>query len=519
MNRDDMGQQAISMRPETNGYASAASEPRATLRMRAVVLSGGSGTRLWPISRKQFPKQLVDVLGAGSLLQTTVRHLEGLSGERGLIDESPIIVCGAAHHAISAQQMDELGVGARFIVEPSARNTAPALSLAAMLAAADDGDSVLVVMPADHAIGDLPAFQRAVTTAAYYAERGAIVTLGVQPTRADSGYGYIKRGADIDGVAHEIDRFVEKPSVDVAGEYIASGEYYWNSGIFILRASVWLSTLQRMQPATHVACLAAFEFGKNDGACYKPHEELFANVPSNSIDYAVMENLAADSDVLGVVVPLDSSWSDLGSWDSVWDVLEKDSNHNASKGRVLLEGATSCYVRSEGRLVTCVGVSDLVVVETADAVLVVDRSRVQDVRSVVSRINEQHGLEAESHRKVQRPWGCYDLIDKGERFQVKRIVVQAGAQLSLQLHHHRAEHWIVVCGTALVTRGDESFLLSENESTYIPLGVRHRLVNPGKVPLELIEVQSGAYLGEDDIVRFEDVYGRVGTPDGTSAPG
>ena len=501
-------------RPRTTGAATQLRTPhtlagQAALRTRAVVLAGGSGTRLWPLSRKHFPKQLVDVLGAGSLLQMTVQRLRKLADVELALDESPIIVCGAEHRAISAQQLEQLGTRARFIIEPSGRNTAPALSLAALHALEDGGDAVLVVMPADHLIGDVAAFQRAVAAATRHAERGAIVTLGIRPTRAETGYGYIEPGEDVDGTARKIARFVEKPPVEVARSYLASGKYFWNSGIFVLRASVWLSTLQQMQPETYSACSAAYEAGQDSAAGYKPHEALFENVPSDSIDYAVMENLARGGDVEGVIVPLEAEWSDLGSWDSVWDVLGKDESGNVASGRVLMEDASNCYVRAESRLVTCVGVSDLVVVETADAVLVVDRSRVQDVKRIVGRIADQQGPEVDAHRKVQRPWGCYDSIDKGERFQVKHIVVEAGAQLSLQLHHHRAEHWIVVRGTALVTRGEEQFLLGENQSTYIPLGVKHRLENPGKVPLELIEVQSGAYLGEDDIVRFEDVYGRA----------
>jgi mannose-1-phosphate guanylyltransferase/mannose-6-phosphate isomerase len=483
--------------------------PQSALRTRAVVLAGGSGTRLWPLSRKHFPKQLVDVLGAGSLLQMTVRRLQRLADVELDIDASPIVVCGSEHRAISAQQMEQLGIGASFIIEPSGRNTAPALSLAALHALEDGGDAVLVVMPADHMIGDVAAFQRAVAAATCHAERGAIVTLGIVPTRPETGYGYIEKGDDIDGQARKIARFVEKPPLEVARSYLSSGKYFWNSGIFVMRASVWLSTLQQMQPETYSACAAAYEAGQTSASGFKPHEQLFADVPSDSIDYAVMENLTRGGEVEGVVVPLDAAWSDLGSWDSVWDALDKDANGNVASGRVLMEDTNSCYVRAESRLVTCVGVEDLVVVETADAVLVVDRSRVQDVKRIVGRIADQQGPEVDAHRKVQRPWGCYDSIDKGERFQVKHIVVEAGAQLSLQLHHHRAEHWIVVRGTALVTRGEEQFLLGENQSTYIPLGVKHRLENPGKVPLELIEVQSGAYLGEDDIVRFEDVYGRA----------
>jgi len=481
--------------------------PPVALRLLSVVLAGGSGTRLWPVSRKNYPKQLIDVVGSDSLLQSTARRLAGLGRDRELVDE-PIIVCGDEHRFMTSQQLGEAGVAARIVVEPVGRNTAPALTLAALLACASGEDSVLVVMPADHVIPDGAAFQEAVLRAADHAEQGAIVTLGVRPTRVDTGFGYIRLGAPLATGARKIGQFVEKPAAELASQYVASGDYWWNSGIFIVRASVWLGALARLQPAMHAACVSAYEQGHTDGAFFHPHAASFANTQADSIDYAVMEHLARDEALEGVVVPLDAGWSDLGSWDAVWDALDKDADGNAARGRVMLKGSTSCYAHSEGRLVACVGVANLVVVETADAVLVVDRSHVQDVKGLVGRIAEQHAPEADSHRKVQRPWGCYDSIDHGERFQVKRIVVRPGACLSLQLHHHRAEHWIVVCGTALVTRGEEQFLLSENESTYIPIGVKHRLENPGKLQLEIIEVQSGAYLGEDDIVRFADTYGR-----------
>jgi mannose-1-phosphate guanylyltransferase/mannose-6-phosphate isomerase len=478
------------------------------LPLRPVVLAGGSGTRLWPISRKQFPKQLAGMLGAGSLLQMTIQRAGGLS-RHGVAELAPIVVCGDEHRFMTVRQLEEIGVGARLIVEPNSRNTAPALSLAALASASEDQDCVLVVMPADHLIRDTEAFQRSVLRAARFAERGAIVTLGVRPTRAETGFGYVKLGASLEDGAHAIDRFVEKPDSESAAEYLSSGAYWWNSGIFVVRASVWLDTLRRLQPAMHAACVKAYDTGRTEGACHLPDRASFEAVQGDSIDYAVMEHLADESGTQGVVVPLDAPWSDLGSWDAIWDALDKDQDGNVARGRVVFEGSTSCYVQSEGRLIACVGVTNLAVIETADAVLVADRSRVQEVKSVVGRIAEQHTPEVDSHRKVHRPWGTYDSIDKGDRFQVKRIVVRPGARLSLQMHHHRAEHWTVVSGTAIVTRGEESFLLSENESTYIPLGVKHRLENPGKVPLEIIEVQSGSYLGEDDIVRFDDKYGRV----------
>jgi mannose-1-phosphate guanylyltransferase/mannose-6-phosphate isomerase len=501
-------------------------------RIVPVILAGGSGTRLWPVSRENFPKQLIDVVGSDSLLQATARRMNGFSSS-WKVDASPIIVCGEEHRFVIAEQLRENGMEPRLVVEPGRRDTAPALTLAASLACADGEDGILVVMPADHSIADLDALQGALERAAHYAEQGAIATLGVPPTRPDTGFGYIRIGAELPNGGHAIDGFVEKPAEEIAAQYVAAGTYWWNSGIFIVRASVWLDTLKRLQPEMHAACERAFSGGRSEGAYFRPLVDAFLSAPADSIDYAVMERLteaagpdgasAVDSadaaDVAatqdangaspaGVVVRLEAGWSDLGSWDAVWAAMEKDANGNAGRGRVAFEGAVSSYAHSEGRLVACVGTTNVVVVETADAVLVVDRSHVQDVKGLVSRIKAQHAPEADAHRKVRRPWGFYDSIDHGERFQVKRIVVTPGAQLSLQLHHHRAEHWVVVRGTALVTRGEEQFLLSENESTYIPLGIRHRLENPGKVPLEIIEIQSGTYLGEDDIVRFNDNYGR-----------
>jgi mannose-1-phosphate guanylyltransferase/mannose-6-phosphate isomerase len=473
-----------------------------------VVLAGGSGTRLWPMSREHYPKQLIDVIGTDSLLQATVRRMESFpSGWQ--VAASPVIVCGDEHRFVIDEQLHASGVEARLIVEPARRDTAPALTLAAALACQAGDDAILVAMPSDHSIADVPALQRAIELAARHAERGAIATLGVPPTRPDTGFGYIRIGAALDDGVHLIDRFVEKPAAELAAQYVAAGTYWWNSGIFVVRASVWLEALQRLQPDMHATCVAAIVEGEADGRLFKPDASAFTRAPADSIDYAVMERLGgADAPCDGVVVPLVAGWSDLGSWDAVWDALAKDECGNVARGRVVFEGATSTYAHSEGRLVACVGTTNVVVVETADAVLVADRSHVQDVKGLVARIKAQHAPEADTHRKVRRPWGFYDSIDHGERFQVKRIVVTPGARLSLQLHHHRAEHWVVVRGTALVTRGDEQFLLSENESTFIPLGTRHRLENPGKVPLEIIEVQSGAYLGEDDIVRFDDKYGR-----------
>jgi mannose-1-phosphate guanylyltransferase/mannose-6-phosphate isomerase len=478
-------------------------------RLVQVILAGGSGTRLWPVSREQFPKQLIGLMGSESLLQSTVLRMQGF-GQGWELAADPVIVCGEEHRFTTDEQVRASGVSARIVVEPARRDTAPALTLAALTACADGQDAILVAMPADHAIADVAALHRAIDIAARHAQAGRIATLGIPPTRPDTGFGYIRLGDGLDDGAHRIERFVEKPAAELAAQYVATGNYWWNSGIFIVRASVWLAVLEQLQPQMHAACVASHEQGVSSNGYLRPDAAQFHQSPSNSIDYAVMERLGTEgSPFEGVVVPLEAGWSDLGSWDAVWDAMDKDESGNASSGRVVFEGSTASYARSEGgRLVACVGTTNLIVIETDDAVLVADRSRVQDIKGLVARIKLQKSPEAETHRKVRRPWGFYDSIDHGERFQVKRIVVNPGARLSLQMHHHRAEHWTVVSGTARVTRGEEEFLLSENESTYIPLGVLHRLENPGRVPLEIIEVQSGSYLGEDDIVRFDDKYGR-----------
>lgn len=493
------------------------------LKVHPVILAGGSGTRLWPMSREQHPKQLIGLLGDDSLLQSTTRRLDGL--ETGhLLAEQLVVVANEEQRFTTAEQLRTSGKPTRLILEPTGRDTAPALTVAALSIAAQDEDGIMVVMPADHAVTDIDGFHAAVTAGVQHAAAGHIVTMGIVPTRAETGYGYIRIGAalgmpndaritDADAAgkigAHKLDRFVEKPHLELAQRYIESQEYWWNSGIFIMRASTWLKAIRHFQPAIYEACEAAFAGGKADGDFFRLQRDAFSASPSNSIDYAVMEQLGNDQTAAsGVVVPQQAGWSDVGSWDAIWDISEKDADQNVGRGRVMFEGATSTFAHSEGRLIACVGTQNLVVVETADAILVADKSCVQDVKKIVGRIRSDGGLEAANHRKVHRPWGNYDSVDTGERFQVKRIVVKPGARLSLQMHHHRAEHWIVVRGTALVTRGEERFIVSENESAYIPLGVTHRLENPGKMPLEMIEVQSGSYLGEDDIVRFDDTYGR-----------
>ncbi|MFM0009609.1 mannose-1-phosphate guanylyltransferase/mannose-6-phosphate isomerase [Paraburkholderia sediminicola] len=493
------------------------------LKVHPVILAGGSGTRLWPMSREQHPKQLIGLLGDDSLLQSTTRRLDGLETGHPLAEQL-VVVANEEQRFTTAEQLRTSGKPTRLILEPAGRDTAPALTVAALSIAAQDEDGIMVVMPADHAVTDIDGFHVAVAAGVQHAAAGHIVTMGIVPTRAETGYGYIRIGAalgmsndaratDTDAAGkigvHKLDRFVEKPHLELAQRYIKSQEYWWNSGIFIMRASTWLKAIRHFQPAIYEACDAAFAGGKADGDFFRLQRDAFSASPSNSIDYAVMEQLGNDQTAAsGVVVPLQAGWSDVGSWDAIWDISEKDADRNVGRGRVMFEGASSTFAHSEGRLIACVGTQDLVVVETADAILVADKSRVQDVKKIVGRIRNDGGLEATNHRKVHRPWGNYDSVDTGERFQVKRIVVKPGARLSLQMHHHRAEHWIVVRGTALVTRGEERFIVSENESAYIPLGVTHRLENPGKMPLEMIEVQSGSYLGEDDIVRFDDTYGR-----------
>ncbi len=482
--------------------------------IQPVILAGGSGTRLWPLSREQFPKQLINLVSDDTLLEATARRFDGLgllAGRPAGMEAPQLVVCGEEHRFMIGDMMKRSGNNVRILAEPCGRNTAPALTVAALHAVAnagESGDALLVVTPADHSVADVPAFRLALATAVRHADRGAIVTLGVQPLAAETGYGYIRVSRDEDDGAFLLERFVEKPHLELAQHYVDSGEYWWNSGIFVVRAAVWLRAVSELQPDMYVQCRAAYEGSDTVGDTVRMHKESFSACQSDSIDYAVMEKLETLPGIPGVVVPLDAGWSDVGSWAAIWDIASKDAMGNASRGRVVFDGANSCLAHSEGRLIACVGVRDVVVVETADAVLVVDKAHVQDVRNVVQRIRSEHGNEVINHRKVRRPWGCYDAIDHGDRFQVKRIVVDPGASLSLQMHYHRAEHWVVVRGTARVTCGDTVSILSENQSTYIPIGTPHRLENPGKTPLEIIEVQSGAYLGEDDIVRFEDNYGR-----------
>ena len=470
-----------------------------------VILSGGSGTRLWPLSRQAFPKQFLHLTKAGSLFQATISRLRGLPG-----CGPPLVICNEDHRFLVAEQVRLLAaeVGA-ILLEPMPRNTAPAAACAALMAA--QPDAVLLVLPADHLIHDTVAFHQALMSGLGAAQAGRLVTFGIVPEKPETGYGYIRRGHAWDveephaeSRVFEVAAFFEKPDVETARGYVASGEYYWNSGLFMFRADVYLEELGRLAPEMVASCRKSCSLAVRDLDFLRLDQDSFAACPEDSIDYAVMEKTGH-----AVVAPMDVGWNDVGAWSALWDVGQQDESGNVTSGDVMLSGVRDAYVRAESRLVAAIGVSDQVIVETADAVFVAAKDRVQEVKAIVQRLKKAGRKETVHHRKVYRPWGAYESIDVSERFQVKRITVNPGSVLSLQLHHHRAEHWVVVRGTARVTRGKEVFTLSEDQSTYIPLGVQHRLENPGRIPLELIEVQTGSYLGEDDIVRFEDRYGRT----------
>ncbi|MES5814216.1 mannose-1-phosphate guanylyltransferase/mannose-6-phosphate isomerase [Pseudoxanthomonas sp. Soil82] len=461
-----------------------------------VILSGGSGTRLWPLSRESYPKQFLPLTGELTMLQATWRRVAPIAGR------APLVVANEEHRFVAAEQLQQVGAEPQAILlEPIGRNTAPAIAVAALEATRGGDDAILLVLPSDHVIDDEAAFQRSVQLALPAAAAGRLVTFGIVPTGPVTGYGYIKAASGTE--VRAVERFVEKPDLATAQAYVASGEYFWNSGMFLFKASRYLEELQKFNPAILDASRSAWNQARRDMDFVRLDKEAFAAVPSDSIDYAVMEKTAD-----AALVPMDAGWNDVGSWTALREVSTQDADGNAHHGDVIAVDCRNTYAYGE-RLIALVGLDDVIVVETPDAVLVGNGQRMQEVKEVVARIKREMRSEATWHRKVYRPWGAYDSIDNGERFQVKRITVKPGASLSLQMHHHRAEHWIVVSGTAEVTRGDEVILLTENQSTYIPLGVTHRLKNPGKLPLELIEVQSGSYLGEDDIVRFEDTYGRA----------
>jgi len=475
-----------------------------------VVMAGGSGTRLWPLSRSGFPKQFLALHGTDTLFQQAVTRLLDLATDAAdLSIGTPLVVTNESHRFLAQEQLREIGqTDPLLLLESSARNTAPAVTLAALQAVEGGADPVLVITPADQTVTDGAAFRASLQKSVRKAALGSIVILGITPDRPETGYGYIRaEGAVDEQGARTVAAFVEKPDLDTAKQYLADGSYTWNSGIFVLKASVWLDALDQHRPDSLAATRKAWEKRSIDQRFVRPDEATFAQVPSESVDYAVIEKCPGERSIC--VVPLNAGWSDLGAWDAVWSVATPDAAGNAVVGDVIHADTRNSLIHATSRLVGVVGLENVVVVETPDAVLVADKSRSQDVKKIVSRLQQEKREEHNAHRKVPRPWGWYDSVDEGERFKVKRIMVKPKASLSLQMHHHRAEHWIVVSGTAEITCGDKTILLSENQSTYIPLGETHRLANPGTIPLEIIEVQSGSYLGEDDIVRFEDTYGRV----------
>lgn len=478
------------------------------INVTPVILCGGSGTRLWPLSRAGFPKQFLSLTGSESLFQLAAQRLVGLGSDYINIAK-PLIVTGEEHRFLASEQLREAGIelGAA-LLEPVGRNTAPALTLAALAAQTDGEDPVLVVTPADQTVSNTAAFTQAMQKAIREAENGNIVILGITPDRPETGYGYIQTRAQDGAEVMSVQRFIEKPNAEIAQQYLKEGGYYWNAGMFVLKASVWLKALHEFRPDIDKDTKAAWNGKTQDNLFVRPDKASFTAISGESIDYAVMERCPGSNFPIKVVT-LDAGWSDLGAWNTVWNVLAKDEQGNAHLGDVLTINSKNTLVHASSRLVSLVGVDDLIVIETPDAVLVADKSHSQDVKHIVTQLQAAHREEHTLHRKVHRPWGWYDSIDEGSRFKVKRIQVKPGASLSLQKHNHRAEHWIVVKGTAEITNGNKVFLLTENQSTYIPLGEVHRLTNPGTIPLEIIEVQSGGYLGEDDIVRFGDNYGRT----------
>ncbi len=467
--------------------------------LKPVIMAGGSGTRLWPLSRGNYPKQFLALAGNNSMLQQTLQRLEGLA------HQAPLVICNEEHRFLAAEQIRQLGLkDSAIVLEPFGRNTAPAVALAAIQAMQADGDATLLVMAADHVFADVKALQEVINQAEQLAETGAMVTFGITPTHPETGYGYIQQGSAVSHGGFKVARFVEKPNAELAAQYLDAGDYLWNSGIFVFKASRYLEELQQYRPDIYQACQAAMQQQTPDLDFIRIDEAAFADCPSESIDYAVMEQTDA-----AVVIPLSAGWNDVGGFAALWQILDKDEHGNVCRGDVVCQSTRNSLIHSSDKLVAAVGVDDLVIVNTKDAVLVAHKDQTQQVKNIVEALKAEDRSEVSFHREVYRPWGKYDSIDHGSRFQVKRITVKPGAKLSVQMHHHRAEHWIVVSGTAKVTINDTEQYLTENQSVYIPITAVHALENPGKVELELIEVQSGSYLGEDDIVRFEDRYGRA----------
>lgn len=469
--------------------------------MIPVLLSGGVGSRLWPLSRDLFPKQFLALVGENTLLQDTILRIQSMTD-----CAKPIVVCNEEHRFMAAEQLRTAGiVPDKILLEPIGRNTAPAIALAALYSQREESDPLLLVLPSDHVILNVEKFQETIKSLAdVVIKKRCLAAFGIVPSQPETGYGYIKVGEQVEGLVRKIERFEEKPNRKIAESYVKSGEYFWNSGMFLFYASDFLQELEFYSPEIVQYCRSVLSNSEEDRDFLRLDRDAFVQCPSISIDYAVMEKTQR-----AVMIPLDAEWNDIGSWSALWEIGDTDCNGNVIKGDVLCHDSHNCYVHSDGRLVSLVGVDGIVVVETPDVVMVAKRETAQDVKEIVSCLKASGRPEAHIHRKVYRPWGHYDSIDLEERFRVKRITVKPGAHLSLQLHHHRSEHWIVVRGTAQVTCGDNEFLLTENQSTHIPLGIKHKMANPGKIPLEMIEVQSGSYLDEDDIVRFEDRYGRV----------
>jgi mannose-1-phosphate guanylyltransferase/mannose-6-phosphate isomerase len=472
-----------------------------------VILAGGGGTRLWPLSREHYPKQFLKLFDDKTLLQNTLSRLDGLNASVDV--KNPVIICNEAHRFLVAEQSAQIYKNiSNIILEPKGRNTAPALTVASL----NNEDAIILMMPADHLISKIELFHDAISAGIEMAQQDYLVTFGIKPNAPETGYGYIHMGEEIKMIksqaVHAISGFTEKPELSIAEDYLSSGKYLWNSGLFMMKASVWLEKIKQYQIEIYDACVNAFKKGTQDGMFFRLDEASFLNSPSDSIDYAVMEKLAVANNDHLAVIPIDVGWSDVGAWSSVWDIHNKDNNNNHIEGDVIAEQTTNCLIKSERGLIVTIGCKDMVIVDTDDTIMIADKNKAQDVKKIVDQLKNENRNESLTHRKVYRPWGSYDSIDMGESFQAKRLIVNPGKKLSLQSHAKRAEHWVVVKGVATVTKGEETFLLNENESTYIPLGVKHRLENAGDKLLEIIEVQSGSYLGEDDIVRYDDDFGR-----------